>query len=374
MPPINLLIKPASSVCNMRCAYCFYHAIAENRNESFMGMMSYETLETLVADALAYADSSCGFAFQGGEPTMAGLHFFREVIRLQKKYNTKKLHIYNAIQTNGCMIDEEWAEFFRENNFLVGISLDGDSEIHNMHRVDARNKGTFNRVYKATQILKKKGVEFNILSVVTGRNAKRIRKTYQFFKKCGFSYLQFIPCLEPIEKERGSEPYHLSVDDYGDFLINLFDMWYEDLKNGKYISIRHLDNMLSMVCGREPEVCSMRGICSVQLVVEGDGSVYPCDFYVFDEWKMGYVGQNTLKEMMENEIAAEFIRRSLHVPEECKSCRYGRICRNGCRRDRITENGVIGKNYYCEAYRRFYSNREKEIGNAMLILQKRYGG
>lgn len=374
MPPVNLLIKPASSKCNMRCKYCFYYAIADNRTVADMGIMDEETLETLIRKGIEYADYMCSFAFQGGEPTLAGLPFYEKALFYQRKYKEElgkgDLQIHNAIQTNGYLIDQNWAKFFHDNHFLMGLSLDGPMNVHDKNRLDIQGNGTFARIMKTVELFDRYQVDYNILSVVTGQNAQAIKRTYRLFAKQGFGYLQFISCLEPIEKERGCEAYHLSVQEYGDFLLDVFDLWFEDFKSGKYISIRHIDNLVHMIMGEMPEACNMRGHCSLQFVVEGDGSVYPCDFYVFDQWKLGNVKEHSLEEMEESELAQRFVEESIGIPEECKQCQYGSICRNGCRRDRVLTNepGVM-KNYYCKAYYRFYEEREEQLKEIVSILR-----
>lgn len=369
MPPINILIKPASSACNMACKYCFYRDVAEHREQAFEGMLSLQKMERVIRAGMEYADHSCSFAFQGGEPTLAGLDFYRGVVELQKKYARSGLEIHNAIQTNGMLIDEEWAAFLAENRFLVGLSLDGPAELHNLNRLDTVGEGTFNRVMRAARLMEKHGVEFNILCVVTGRNARSVEKIYRFYRRQGFRWLQFIPCLDSLEQQRGEEKYHLSAENYGDFLIRLFDLWYEDLQRGEYISIRHLDNWLSILLGGQPEACSMTGQCAVQFVVEGDGGVYPCDFYVLDEWRMGTVGESSFAEMQRGEVAARFIQASLRVPDKCRRCRWYGLCRNGCRRNRMTLlAGEVDRNCYCEAYQRFFSQREKQLMQAARLL------
>ena len=203
MPAVNVLIKPASSACNMACAYCFYRDVAEHREHAFEGMLSLERMEQVIAAAMEYAEGICSFAFQGGEPTLAGLEFYRSVVELQKKYARPGVRIHNAIQTNGYCIDEAWAAFLAENHFLVGLSLDGPAELHNLNRKDRAGKGTFNRVMHAAKLFDRYHVEYNILCVVTGKNARSIGQIYHFYQKQGFHWLQFIPCLEPLDSQRG---------------------------------------------------------------------------------------------------------------------------------------------------------------------------
>lgn len=374
MPAVNVLIKPASSACNMRCAYCFYRDEAERREQAFTGMLSREGMEKVICAAMEYAEGMCTFAFQGGEPTLAGLDFYRDVVQLEKKHQKPGVRICNTIQTNGYGVDDQWACFFAENRFLVGLSLDGPADIHNLNRVDPAGKGTFNAVMRAARLLDKRRAEYNILCVVTGRNARSITQIYNFFKKQDFRWLQFIPCLEPMEQERGREKYHLSPEDYGEFLIRLFDLWYADLRRGRYVSIRHLDNWLSILLGERPESCAMTGRCSVQFVVEGDGGVYPCDFYVTDEWRLGTVGQETFAQMNSCETARRFITASLEVPEACRACEFYPLCRNGCRRDRLTAEDRLDRSCYCGAYRRFFTERYPALCDAArYILQARRG-
>lgn len=369
MPPVNILIKPASSACNMACGYCFYKDVAANRQTAFEGMLTPAHMERVIRAGLAYADHLCSFAFQGGEPTLAGLPFYRSVVALQEKHKKPGVRVQNAIQTNGLLIDEEWAAFLAANDFLVGLSLDGPAELHNRNRSDSRGKGTYNQVLRAAKLLEKHGVPFNILCVVTGANARATEKLYSFYKKQGFTHLQFIPCMEPLEQQRGAAGYHLSAAGYGAFLIRLFDLWFADLQRGTYISIRHLDNWLSMLLGERPEACNMTGQCAVQFVVEGDGGVYPCDFYVLDEWRLGTVGALSFAEMERSAVAARFISASRFVPEDCKVCRFAALCRNGCRRDRLPdEAGRPGINCYCAAYRMFFEARERELAAAARLI------
>lgn len=355
MPPINVLIKPASGSCNLKCRYCFYSDVINNRDTKNYGMMSLDTLENLVKRAFEYGDHFVGFAFQGGEPTLVGLDFYRNLIRLQQKYNTKKLKISNSIQTNGILIDKEWAQFLSENQFLVGLSLDGTKELNDNNRIHANGEGSFGQIWNAVTLFQQYKVDFNILCVVTKQVAKHIGKNYRFYKKCGFEYLQFIPCLDDLGKVPGTNPYSLTPQIYGDFLKDLFDLWYLDVKAGNRISIRMFDNILQMISGYHPESCDMMGRCSANAVVEADGSVYPCDFYVTDQWKLGNLREHTLADLLRNDVAMRFIKISAQRPKECYECEYKAICRGGCRRHyEPIQQDVLLKNYFCQSYQEFY--------------------
>ncbi|MRY42797.1 anaerobic sulfatase maturase, partial [Parabacteroides distasonis] len=337
------------------CKYCFYHSIAENRTTGSYGIMSIDTLETVVKKAFEYAEQVCTFAFQGGEPTLAGLDFFKKAIDFVKLYNKKNIKVNFALQTNGIVIDEEWYEFLAENNFLVGISLDGPKDIHNSHRIDSKNDGTFNKVMKTIELFNKFKVEYNILYVVTAQSSRYANKIYDFFKKNNFRYIQFISCLDPLNEDKGNYPYSLKPEALEKFLKITFDRWYEDFMKGDYVSVRYFDNIITMILGNRPEACSMVGKCHCQCVVEADGGVYPCDFYVIDEWKLGNIKDNDIQNMINCETAKNFVKASVPIADECKECKWYPLCRGACRRERDTfgEEG-IGLNYYCSAYKAFF--------------------
>ena len=363
MPAISLLIKPASSSCNMRCEYCFYSDVAASREVANYGVMSDETIEVIVQKVFAYADTLASFGFQGGEPTMAGLDFFKKVVALQKKYNTKRIQVNNAIQTNGLNIDDEWAEFLHKNKFLVGLSLDGNKIVHDKYRIDAHKEGTFDRVLNAAKIMDKHKVEYNILTTVTIDVANNIEKIYYFFKKQKFNYLQFIPCLDELKSGQGLHGYSLTPEAYGEFLIRLFKMWYVDINTNKPISIRYFDNLVTMVGGYPPESCGMSGSCSCYYMIEADGSVYPCDFYVTDEWRIGNVMTDEWDEMTNTETAKRFVAISRQVAPACKSCEHAQLCRGGCRRNRepisMEQNNL---NYLCPAFKAFFDIAKEDLG------------
>lgn len=353
MPSLSLLIKPSSGGCNIRCQYCFYRDEQRSRETFSYGFMSEETLEVLIKKALEYATVHCSFGFQGGEPTLRGLDFFRRVVRLQKKYNIHHTQVANAIQTNGLLIDDAWAQFLHDNHFLVGLSLDGTKDVHDRCRMDADGNGTFHRVMRAAQILTAHQVEFNLLTVVTNRTADAITKIYNFYRRCNLLYQQYIPCLDPLGEERGASPYSLTPEKYGKFLKTLFDLWYRDVMAGRFIYIRYFENLLGMLLGGWPESCGMGGQCMIQNVVEADGSVYPCDFYCLDQWRLGNIHKDSWADMADSETARKFLAEGVSYRNKCRECPYGFLCRGGCRRDRYPLE--TGGNYFCQAYQDFFA-------------------
>lgn len=351
MPAVNLLIKPASSLCNMRCRYCFYSDVSDHRCVPSYGMMTLDTLDRIVEKAFAYATGSAGFAFQGGEPTLVGLDFYRTLIRLQKKYNTKGLRVYNSIQTNGLNLDDDWFRFFAEQHFLVGLSMDGTRDVHNTLRPDATGAGTYDAVARTAARLKQFGVDYNILCVVSDPVARHPQKVYHNLKSHGF--LQFIPCLDGLDGKPAV--YSLTPERYASFLCTTFSLYYQDFMNGRYVSIRNFDNYIQMLLGRPPENCAMNGCCTCYFVVEGDGSVFPCDFYVLDQWKLGNIHTDSLQAMQGSDLARQFVDQSRPIDPACRACRYYPLCRGGCRREREPfSNGQPGLNRLCESHRIFF--------------------
>ena len=350
------MLKPSSGACNMRCRYCFYADETRKRETENYGFMSGETQEAVVRKTLAQARDGCTFAFQGGEPTLAGLDFYRRQARLEAQYNLNRVPIHHAIQTNGLVIDDQWGAFFAREKYLVGVSLDGPREIHDAYRLDARGEGTFHRVMGAIRILQKHQVDFNILVTLTQPCARSSRKVYGFFRKQGFAYQQYIPCLDPLGEERGGHDYSLTPEGFAYYLKSVFDLWYQDCRKGEMPYHRYFYNLLAILQGQRPEACDLRGICGVQYVVEADGSVYPCDFYMLDQWRLGNLVTDSFEQIDRRRQELGFLQRSQKALERCRGCRWLPLCRGGCCRDREGAAGApLGENYFCPAYQEFFA-------------------
>ena len=365
MKDLSILIKPASGRCNLRCRYCFYEDVTEHREQADLGMMSGQTLELLVRQAMELAEGRVSFAFQGGEPMLRGLEFYRAFMELERKYGRPGLRAEHSIQTNGVLMDEAWADFFRDNGFLVGLSLDGTRELHDANRVDARGKGTWNTVARALDILRARGTEHNILCVVTGPLARRGQAVYQNLKKLGCRYLQFIPCLDPLG-QRGGQPFSLTPERYGVFLRTVFDLWYRDWERGDYVSVRLFDDYVHRLAGQPTGTCATTGSCGRYLVVEGDGSVYPCDFFVLDEWRLGRLGEQTLAELADSPLAGRFRTCGRGSPAACAGCSWLPLCGGGCQRDWVG----LERNYHCAALRGFFEYAYPRLSR-MAALERR---
>ena len=368
---MNLLIKPASGLCNMRCSYCFYADEMEQREQKTYGIMSVDTLEAIVKKAIAYSekDGFVGLTFQGGEPTLAGLPFYRALIRFLDTYNTHRLPVRLGLQTNGYLIDDEWAQFLAKHQFLVGLSIDGTRDVHDFNRTDANGKGTFQQVLRAAELFRKYNVTYNTVTVVTRRNARAVTSIYQFFKKHGMTWQQYIPCLDPLGCY---ENKNLTPAQYGQFLCRLFDLWYHDFMSGIYIYNRTFENYVAILMGLEPEECGMCGHCTVQFVLEADGSVFPCDFYVLDGYKLGNFVTDPLEELLDRAAALQFVEDSYRTDEACRACKYFPLCRGGCRRHREPfEHGISARNRFCEAYRMFFDHAADRLVQLSYIAKQR---
>lgn len=375
MPVIQVMIKPASGLCNMRCSYCFYADEMANRSQASYGIMSESTLENVIRRILETAEGHCTIAFQGGEPTLAGIDFYRKCLELEQIYNTKKVKIEHALQTNGYVLDEEWCRFFAQNHFLVGLSVDGIKATHDACRKDARGQDTYFHVLHAARLLEEAGVNFNVLTVVNGKTAPKIRRIYEQYRKLGFWWQQYIACLDPVLEEQGKQEYSLKPEVYGQFLIDLFDLWEIDLKQGRQPYIRQFENYIGILMGHQPESCEQRGVCSLQNVVEADGSVYPCDFYALDEYRLGNLNEEGFDVIDQRRKESGFLEASCDHTESCRQCPYFAVCRGGCHRHRQQPGSESGENCFCKAYQMFFEAcmpRMKEIARLCRIQERNF--
>ena len=331
MKSISVLIKPASSLCNLRCRYCFYADIAENRDIASTGIMKEETADTVIeriAEVLGERGTA-NISFQGGEPTVAGLDYFIHFVEKMKAYS--EIRVNYSLQTNATLITEEWARFFHENSFLIGVSLDGYKLNTDQFRFDAEHNSVFERIMDSIKLLRKYRVEFNILTVVTADLAAHARGLFRFYKEQKFDYIQLIPCLPGFYAE--VDEFALTPDQYASFYIEFFDEWYREVQKGRIINISLFDNIYGMMQGQMPYQCGMLGRCTMQFVIEANGDVYPCDFYCLDEYRLGNLCDLSFPALAEK--ARSFIAESKCTKMPCETCRYIRICNGGCRRQNI---------------------------------------
>jgi uncharacterized protein len=337
--------------------------------------MNRDMMELLIRSAFEAADpgGAITFSFQGGEPTLAGLAFYEDFLQTERRYVNPDVRISHAIQTNGMLIDTDWAKFFQKEHFLVGVSIDGEEVTHDLHRVDSTGRGTWKRAKAALETLDNFGVETNLLCVVTRAAARYPGRTYDSLLKLGARYLQFFPCLDPYDSERGGMSYSLLPKAYGGFLCKLFDRWYFDWQRGQYTSIRLFDDYVHLFMGCPAGSCATNGSCGDYLVVESDGSLYPCDFFVEESWKIGSLSDGTsLSEMMINAQMKRFRNIRYCNPAECGACKWVRVCRSGCVRDWVRDDHGM-RNYYCSSFQMFFeyaAQRLELIARKETAMQK----
>ena len=276
MTPFTLLIKPSGSDCNLDCSYCFY----KNRSPDVgtgRQRMTEQVLEKLIKDYLRPGFPVAGFAWQGGEPTLMGLDFYKKAVELQKKYASPNQQVSNSLQTNAILLDEKWCQFLHDNNFLVGISIDGPACFHDYYRIDHAGKGTFDKVISAIEICREYKVEFNVLVLLNNKNVEHPDELFDFFIKKGIGYLQFIPCVEIDPVTNKIAQFSISPAQYGKFLCRLFDRW-ADYGPTK-LSIRDFESILSFCLTGRGTLCTFDRQCSQYIVVEHNGDCFPCDFF-----------------------------------------------------------------------------------------------
>lgn len=333
MKNLTILIKPSSSSCDMKCKYCFYEDVSDRRKIKNNGLMKESVLIDIVNNIFSIPNlESLHVAFQGGEPTVIGVEFY-EMATSYIETHKKGISVNYSIQSNGYSLNERWISLFKKYNFLVGISLDGFKENHDYFRLNHLNKDTFTQIMDNIRLLKQNNIEFNILTVLTQQLAKEPKKVYDFYLHEGFEYVQFIPCLPSLNEEE--DEFSLTAEMFYYFYSELYRYWSNDLDLGKRMSISLFDNIISLLMRQPPSQCGFLGECQIQYVIESDGSVYPCDFYVLDEYCLGNAMTDSF-ELMSESIQADLFMNDGNYPKLCHQCQYEKICRGQCKRQRIT--------------------------------------
>lgn len=332
MKHLSVLIKPASSLCNMRCKYCFYANVSSLREVRSYGRMKID-LMTKMIDQL-FVDLEDGdeltLAFQGGEPTLAGFSYFEQLVAYVNT-QAKQVAVHYVLQTNGTLINEAWCRLFAENDFLIGLSIDGHPGYHDLNRPDARGRGTFHKALATKQLFDRYGIQYNVLCVLTEQLAQEAEQVYQFLREENIDYVQFIPCLDDLDAGQKST-HALTPQRFAAFYHALLNDWLADLAQGSYRSIKLFDDIITLFTRGRATACGILGNCAVQYVIEADGSVYPCDFYVLDEYRLGYIQEQTLRELFEQPITLDFLCSRTSLPDKCAACPFQQMCRGGCKR------------------------------------------
>jgi uncharacterized protein len=370
----HIMTKPVGPICNLDCKYCFYlekEKLYPNETGHSAWKMADDVLESYVRQYIeAQTDEAVSFAWQGGEPTLLGVDYFRRVVTLQKKYANGK-RIENAFQTNGVLLDDEWGAFFAENKFLVGLSIDGPAELHDRYRVDKGGQPTFGRVVAGLNVLKKHGVEFNTLTVVNRHNSRRPLDVYRFLKEIGSGFMQFIPVVERVAHEADDAGLVLiapsasaaarvsewSVDalDYGKFLCAIFDEWVRNDVGRYYVQL--FDVALETWLGLPASLCVFRETCGSAMAMEHNGDLYSCDHFVYPENKLGNIMDSPLESLVSSAQQMKFgLDKRDTLPRYCRECDVRFACHGECPKRRFirTPDGEAGLNYLCAGYKLFF--------------------
>jgi uncharacterized protein len=372
------MAKPIGPVCNLRCEYCFYLEKEALYPDGEQYRMSDEVLEAYIRQVVqAHADiPELLFAWQGGEPTLLGIDFFRRALELQKSYAGGK-PVRNTLQTNGTLLDDDWCRFLKKNDFLVGLSLDGPEELHDRYRRDAGGGPTFAKVMRALELMKKHGTEFNILACVNRETSKRPLDVYTFFREVGVEFIQFIPIVELASNEKsaelglqlgvpqehggeGSDPdvtdWTVEPEDYGDFLNAIFDEWVRNDVGSVFVM--NFEWALVSYIGIDNPACFFSPVCGNAVIIEHNGDIYSCDHFMYPRYRLGNILTDDLAGMMNSPLQREFGADKGNLPRYCQECKVLMACYGECPKHRFvtTPDGEPGLNYLCAGYRKYFSH------------------
>ena len=369
--PLYLLAKPAGSRCNLACKYCYYLEKSLLFEKHSPQVMDDALLEKFIHDYIgAQTTQEVLFTWHGGEPLMRPLQFYKKAVALQRKYAAGR-RIDNCLQTNGTLLTEEWCRFFKEQGWLVGVSVDGTQEMHDAYRKAKGGGPSHHKVMQGIRLLQKHGVEWNALAVVNDFNAEHPKEFYRFFKEIGCRFIQFTPIVErllphadgrqlaAVEEEGtgGMMPFSVSPEQWGDFLIGIFDEWVkEDV--GEYF-VQLFDATLANWMGVQPGICTLARTCGHAGAIEWNGDVFACDHFVFPQYRLGNLREKSLVEMMYSPQQREFGRaKQTALPRQCRECRWLFACNGECPKNRFarTADGEKGLNFLCSGYRRFFEH------------------
>lgn len=390
-PGVHVLGKPIGPVCDISCDYCFY---LEKQGLFRAGEHFKMSEEVLAAYIEKYVEAQptpvVEFVWHGGEPTLLNVDFFRRAVKLQRPFRSRK-EIRNTLQTNGMRLDDEWCEFFKANDFFVGVSLDGPKEVHDRYRKDRNGAGTFDRVMAGVRLLQKHGIEFNALACVGAETARRPLEVYRFFKDAGIRYIQFTPIVEreadadtkaiklwlarPASLDREEinarvTPWTVEPAEYGDFLIAIYEEWVRRDVGSTFVM--NFEWALSAWLGEPSSVCIFSKQCGRSVVLEHDGSLFACDHYVYPEYRLGNVLDDDLGAMVERSVASGFgPHKASTLPRQCLECDVREACWGGCPKHRFatTVDGEPGLQFLCAGYRKFFRHIRKYL-RAMATLIK----
>lgn len=391
--PFHIMTKPIGPVCNLDCTYCYYLEKEKLYPVDEPFRMTGDTLERYVRDYIQASPSrEVNFAWQGGEPTLLGIDFFRKAVALQKAYANGKT-VTNALQTNGTLLNDDWCAFFKENGFLIGLSVDGPRELHDAYRVDKKQKPTFDLVMRGLEYLQKHSVDYNTLTVVNRKNSQRPLEVYRFLKSIKSSFLQFIPLVERkpsdaakamgfdlnppplLEAEENVSPvtsWSVEAGQYGTFLIDVFDEWVRHDVGDVYVQI--FDVTLGNWMQMGSSLCVFAETCGGALAMEHNGDLFSCDHYVYPDYRLGNIHDRSLGDMVNSERQRRFGEDKLTaLPRYCRECEVRALCNGECPKHRFicTPEGEPGLNYLCSGYKRFFRHVREDMATMARLLSAR---
>lgn len=378
-PAFHVMLKPRGAICNLGCQYCYFLS-----KEKLYPKSNFRMQDGLLEDfTRQYMQASqvpeITFAWQGGEPTLMGLKFFENAVKYQKKYARSGQKINNALQTNGVNLTDAWCQFFNENNFLVGLSIDGPKDFHDVYRLDKGGGPTFERVIKGLEFLKKHKVEFNALTTVHAANAPYPLEVYRFLRdEAGFQFIQFIPIVERDNNtgfQEGTKVTNRSVtaEQYGQFLIQIFDEWVR--RDVGYIYVQIFDVALGAWVGQPGALCIFAPTCGTALAMEHNGDLFSCDHFVEPKYLLGNILENDLIELVSSSSQVRFGRDKLDkLPKYCRECKVRFACHGGCPKNRIikTPTGEPGLNYLCQGYKDFFNHIDDAMKIMAFLIKQRH--
>ncbi len=354
MRPFSLLVKPASADCNLDCEYCFYKDKGGLYPDRPRHRMSDETLKAMMRNVFSAPQREFGFGWQGGEPTLMGLDFFKQVVELQKAHAPEGSVVSNGLQTNGTLIDDEFATWLADNEFLVGISIDGPEAVHDRYRTTFGGGGSHHQVLQGLDALTRHGVEFNVLGLVTQANVERPAELYHYLKSLGSAYHQYIPCVE-YDDSGELMPYAVSAEQWGRFLAGLFDEWAAG--DAESVSIRFFDSLLQKLLTGDTTMCSMGKDCRHYFVVEHNGDIFPCDFFVEPHLRLGNVSDDRFVDLWRSRPYRAFGRMKRHWNEACDDCEFLSYCAGDCLKMRFRDGEDPGAlSALCPGWKHFYEH------------------
>jgi uncharacterized protein len=373
-PLESVLVKPAGPDCNLGCTYCFYLEKADLFKNTATHRMSDEVLEETIRQVLAQPRQNLSFTWQGGEPTLMGLDFFEKAIHYQQKYGKGKT-VGNGLQTNGLLINEKWVYFLKKYNFLVGLSIDGPRHVHDHYRLTQNGRPSWERVMNCAKLLLSRGVAVNAMCCITSYSAGFATEIYKFYKDLGFEWMQFIPVVETDKNNPGiAADFSLTAEQYGEFMIEIFDLWRKDFRGGKpTTNVRFIESIFHTYVGLPAPECTMQKECGVYLTIEHNGNVYSCDFFVDPQWRLGNVMNGNLLNMLNSKRQDQFGELKSRIPPKCRSCRWYNHCFAGCTKDRIKDKRDGGMPRFCKSQIMFLEHADpffRELARQWIDQQK----